>query len=318
MISTGDGSQRYRFVQAPMGLNASVDEFCRRTDDAFGCIPGVSKLVDDILVQADIEDLLIAKIDEVLQKSREHGVTISKSKMQQGSSVKFAGYVIRAMGQTVEVLPDPGLLSKLREFPEPTCVTELQSFLGKLGQIADWSSDLAQHSMKMRVLLKWLFTPAMRLGFANAKQGLVDPGRQRLHPFNPSLHCIVLRDASCLHGLGFLLIQEDGDGRKRIIKCESVSLKPAEKNYSITELEGLVVWYACHKSDYFLLGQDFDVYTDHRALEGVFNKEIREVDNIRLQKLCIKMMQFDVNIKYVHGKYHYAADALSRWPGLIL
>ena len=59
-----------------------------------------------------------------------------------------------------------------------------------------------------------------------------------------------------------------------------MSLKPAQKNYSVTELEGLAVWFACHKAEYFLLGRDFDVYRDHRALVGVFNKEIREVDNI--------------------------------------
>ena len=79
--------------------------------------------------------------------------------------------------------------------------------------------------------------PGMRAEFENAKHGLTDPERQRLRPFDPNLKCVVLTDASRVHGLGFLLLQEDQDSMKRIIKCGSVSLTPAERNYSVTELE---------------------------------------------------------------------------------
>ena len=158
-----------------------------------------------------------------------------------------------------------------------------------LGQIADWCPDMSQHCTLVRTLLKkgveWFFTPEMRTEFENAKKGLTDPEAQRLRPFDPNLKCIVLTDASKIHGMGFLLLQEDQEGTKRIIKCGSVSLTPAQRNYSVTELEGLAVWYACNKAEYFLLGRPFEVRTDHRALVGIFSKEIREVDNLRLQKL---------------------------------
>ena len=101
------------------------------------------------------------------------------------------------------------------------------------------------------------------------------------------------------------------NGKKHIVKCGSVSLRPAQKNYSMTELKSLAVWYACHKSEYFLVGQDFDVYMDHRALVGLFQKEIRDIDNLRLQKLREKMMMFSPVVQYVPEKSHYVADALS-------
>merc|ERR1712237_47861 len=109
-----------------------------------------------------------------------------------------------------------------------------------------------------------------------------------------------------------MLVQEMPSGRKNIIKCGSVSLRPAQWNYSATELEGLAVWYAAHKCQYFLAGREFDVATDHRALVGLFEKEIRDVDNLRLQKLREKMMMFNPVVKYIPGKSHYVADALSR------
>jgi hypothetical protein len=46
-------SGKYRYTRAPMGLNASSDEFCRRTDEALAGVAGVVKVVDDILVQAE-------------------------------------------------------------------------------------------------------------------------------------------------------------------------------------------------------------------------------------------------------------------------
>ena len=42
----------FRYKCALMGLVSSGDEFCARTDRALADIPGVYKLVDDILVHA--------------------------------------------------------------------------------------------------------------------------------------------------------------------------------------------------------------------------------------------------------------------------
>ena len=100
-------------------------------------------------------------------------------------------------------MPDLALLQDLRDFQEPSCVTELRSFLGILGQLNDWALDLVQHCMNMRLLLKknvnWEFTAKMRVKFESAKKSLTDPDQKKLHPFDTNLRCIVLMDASRLH-----------------------------------------------------------------------------------------------------------------------
>ena len=48
-------SGHFRFLRAPMGLSCSSDEFCRRSDKVIEGLPGIRKLVDDILVQAPFE-----------------------------------------------------------------------------------------------------------------------------------------------------------------------------------------------------------------------------------------------------------------------
>ena len=51
-----------------MGLTSSGDEFCARTDKALAGIPGVHKLVDDILVYGQDADELMDRIEEVFTR----------------------------------------------------------------------------------------------------------------------------------------------------------------------------------------------------------------------------------------------------------
>jgi hypothetical protein len=41
---------RYRFLRMPFGINSAQDEFQRMVDEAFGGLPGVFALVDDVLI----------------------------------------------------------------------------------------------------------------------------------------------------------------------------------------------------------------------------------------------------------------------------
>ena len=76
-----------------MGLSSSSNEFCRRSDAVFAGIPGIRKLVDDILVKGnDLQDLE-NKICMVLQCSVDHGFILSTKKYEIGSSVHFACYI---------------------------------------------------------------------------------------------------------------------------------------------------------------------------------------------------------------------------------
>lgn len=54
--------------------------------------------------------------------------------------------------------------------------------------------------------------------------------------------------------------------------------------------------------------------TDHRSLEGIFKKEIFEVENIKLQRIREKLAVYSFKVTWVKGKNHLIADALSRVP----
>ena len=56
----------FEFCRAPMGLNCSGDEFCKRSDKALNGLEGVMKLIDDILIYAENYEQLFQRAEAVL------------------------------------------------------------------------------------------------------------------------------------------------------------------------------------------------------------------------------------------------------------
>ena len=195
---------RFRYTRAPMGLNASGDEWCARSDHALAGLQGVTKLVDDILIQAATEEELFQRIREVLQRCRDHGIYISERKIAIGSSIKFAGHIISDQG----VLPDNDKVAAITDFPTPKNIHELRSFLGLANQLGQFVPDLAHNTVKMRSLLKkdaaYVWLPFHEQEFQRVKRILT--GDLIVKFFDPTQRTQLLTDASRLNGLGYALI----------------------------------------------------------------------------------------------------------------
>ena len=65
------------------------------------------------------------------------------------------------------------------------------------------------------------------------------------------------------------------------------------------------------KFEYYLLGRHVTIETDHAPLEQIFKKSIAEAP-LRLQRLLLRCMKFDVEVQYKPGRSIPIADALSR------
>ena len=307
---------RYRYLRAPMGLSCSSDEWNARSDEAIKGLPGVIKLVDDILVQGTSIQQLRERTLELLKKCREAQMTLSASKRQVGTEVNFAGFIIGDQGTRM----DDRKLQAIRDFPAPTDVSSLRSFLGLANQLGPFVPDLAHLSEPLRGLLKknvafqWL--PDHQLAFLRIKKILTSP--TVVHPFNTAMDTDLVTDASCLKGLGFALIQRDpaDPSKPRLIQCGSRSLLPAESRYAPIELEALAIVWAVQQCKHQLYGmpKPFRIVTDHKPLLGVFKKSWEDVNNHRLQRFLERLCDYDFYIDWTPGKTHYIADALSRAP----
>jgi hypothetical protein len=304
---------RFFYKVAPMGLNPSGDWWCQKSDEALVGLEGVTKMVDDILVQAETREELFTRIESVLERCREHGIVLSKDKLEIGQSVKFAGHIVSDKG----VSPDPEKLGAVADFPAPSDITSLRSFLGMVNQLGNYLPDLAHITEKMRGLLRkgvaWLWTPEHQMEFDKAKS--VITSSTVVSYFDPNLPSTILTDASRV-GLGYALVQHDVDGKARLIGCGSRALNSAESRYAPVELEMLGVEYATSKLEFYLRGspRPFTIVTDHKPLVGNFLKPLGDVPNPRLQRLRLRMVGLNVKVEWQPGKDNLIADALSRAP----
>ena len=307
---------RYSFLRAPMGLNASGDEWCARSDQAFQSLPKwFKKLVDDILVEAPTLEILEHRLFEILTLARAVKMRLSLRKFEIGESVHFAGHIVSGLG----TYADPEKLEGITKFPAPKSTTDIKSFLGMANQLSNFHPDLSHMTVNIRGLLKksnaFVWLSEHQKEFEDAKKFLCSPAF--IKPFDPDLQSFLLTDASRKRGLGFCLLQKERDGNNRIICCGSCSLTPTQQRYATIELECLGVLWALNKCKFWVQGIEADklcVVVDHKPLIGLFSKLLSEVDNPRLQRMREKMAGFAFQIEWGAGKNHQIADALSRYP----
>ncbi len=112
-----------------------------------------------------------------------------------------------------------------------------------------------------------------------------------------------------MQGLAGVMYQKDDEGQPMIIAVTSRSLKGPELNYSATEIEGLAVVWVLKKWAHYLIGQEFKVVTDHKALTFLQHC-CPAVD--RLRRWILFLQQFNFSIEYIEGKDNNLADYLSR------
>jgi len=91
----------------------------------------------------------------------------------------------------------------------------------------------------------------------------------------------------------------------------SRSLNNAEKQYAQIEKEMLAISFACDKFHTFIYGREVVVQSDHKPLESIFKKDLHKV-TMRLQRLRMRLLKYDLSIVYTPGRDMYIADTLSR------
>jgi hypothetical protein len=104
----------------------------------------------------------------------------------------------------------------------------------------------------------------------------------------------------------------DDSGAERVIAYASCSLNNAERNYSATELECLVVVWAVTKMfRVYLYEREFELVTDHAALRWLLN---HSASKGRTTRWVLQLQEFQYRVTYRKGVKHQNADALSRIP----
>ena len=105
-------------------------------------------------------------------------------------------------------------------------------------------------------------------------------------------------------GLGCVFIQSG-----RVVAYGSSQLKNHEQNYPTHDMELVAIVFALKIWRYYLYGEQFEVYSDHKSLKYIFMQ--RDL-NMRQRRWMEFLEDYDFTLHYHLGKENVVADALGR------
>ena len=302
---------RYCFNKLPFGISSAPEHFQRRMSELLLGLQGVQCQMDDILVFGRDQAEHNARLEAVLRRIEEAGVTLNPEKCEfSKDKLTFLGHVINSNG----IQADPEKTEAIRNMLPPTSVPELRRFMGMVNQLGKFTPNLAELTQPLRELLSksraWIWGPPQAKAFKLVKEELSKPTTLAL--YDPAAPTKISADASS-HGLGAVLLQQT-DGAWKPVAYASRSMSDTEHRYAQIEKEALATTWACEKFANFILGKHIQIETDHKPLVPLLG--IKHLDTLppRVLRFRLRLDRFNYDIKHVPGKELYTADTLSRAP----
>ena len=237
-------------------------------------------------------------------------VSLNSEKLQfKQEKVSFYGHTLTDQG----LQPADDKLQAIKNMKVPDNAAELLTLLGMINYLNRFSVKLAEFTAPLRELTKkgvhYRWEPHHQTSLDRIKNELDSTRILSYYDTNPTTTTILQCDASQV-GLGAWIRQEH-NGEEKIVAMAYRALTDTERRYSNIERECLAVVFGLEKFEYYLLGREVLVETDHSPLQQIFKKNIAEAP-ARLQRLLLRCLKFDVTVKYKPGKSIPVADALSR------
>lgn len=311
-ISTHRGL--FEYTRLPFGINSAVSIFQRTIENVLVDLPGSIVYIDDILVTGANEQEHIENLKRVLARLQEVGLKLRPDKVRiMEESVTYLGHRFSANGMS----PTSEKVTALRNAKPPTCVAELQSFIGSATYLSAYMPKFAGVMAPLYTLLKkdvpWHWGQQEEEAFRKVKEMLTS--NHVLANYYQDKELILQTDASG-KGLGAVLLQPDRNGVLRPISFKSRVLTKAEQNYSQIEREALAIVFGTNKFQQYLLGRQFELRTDHKPLLAIFDplKPVPAILSNRLKKWRLSLAAYNFTISHIPGKSNTIADFLSRSP----
>ncbi|WVZ88363.1 hypothetical protein U9M48_034893 [Paspalum notatum var. saurae] len=200
---------QYEFTVMPFGLTNAPAYFMNLMNKIFmdGLDKYVIVFIDDILVYSKTIEEHEEHLRKVLEKLRSHQLYAKFSKCEFWlERISYLGHIITAEGVTV----DPEKVEAVMEWPQPTNVSEVRSFIGLAGFYRRFIGGFAKIAKPMTALQKkdarFEWTEACEKSFQELKAKLTSAPVLVL----PDIHrdFVIYCDAS-RQGLGCVLMQDD-------------------------------------------------------------------------------------------------------------
>ena len=300
----------YEWCRLPMGLKGSPAYFQQimTTEVLNGLVMNICEVyLDDVIVYAPTEELLLERLRLVLERFREKGMTLNPQKCTMCvHEVEYCGHLLDKDGIHFE----RSKLDSILHFKRPETQQQLRAFLG----LANWFRDhVANHSRLVRPLhallkgyskherVKW--TPELLQIYEDTKRAVHEcPKLFFLDDVSP----IYLHTDASQYGMGAYLFQER-EGKEIPIHFLSKSFDDRLSRWSTIQQEGYAIYYAITSWEHLLRDRRFLVRTDHANL-----RLLHEESNAKVLRWMLTLQSYDFDIEHIAGKKNTIADGFSR------
>ena len=289
----------YQFKMMPFGLCGAPATFQRMMDQVIRRMHKfASAYLDDLIIFSTTWEDHLTHLKAVLSRLQELGLTTKPSKCQFAmTECTYLGHVV---GNGV-VKPEEGKLRTIEQFPQPKTKKQIQSFLGLSGYYRRFIPNYATIAVPLTNMTrksepeKVIWTTQCTKAFSKLKELLLSAPVM----MNPDFSCpfILQTDASEV-GVGAVLSQTDAEGCDHPVAYFSRKLLPREQKYATIEKECLAIKLGGVEAfQVYLLGNEFTIQTDHRALQWL--TKIKDSNN-RLLRWSLALQPFRFQV--VHRK----------------
>ena len=142
---------RYCFNVLPYGISSGSEKFQKCMSRILEGLEGVECNIDDVLVHAPTIELHDYRLQKVLERLSEAGVTLNIDKCTfRVPKIKFLGNVVSANG--IEV--DPDKVAAVVNLPAPKNVHEVRVFLGMVNHLSKFAEHLEEKTKPIRDLMQ--------------------------------------------------------------------------------------------------------------------------------------------------------------------
>ena len=293
----------------PMGLTNAPATFERLMDLIMTGLNWKNVLIylDDILIFGKDFEEYYTNLREVLERLRNARLKISPKKCHLlKSTVTYLGHVI----SNGEIRSDPEKTKLIDIFPVPKNTKEVRSFVSLASYYRKFVHNFAQIATPLTSMLEknqsFHWTIECQHAFDTLPANLGTTTKLTLPDFSRPFR--VTCDASGV-ALGAALSQLDETGKERPIAFASRKLSKTERKWGITEREAYAIVWSINYFRSYLLGNKFELFTDHRPL--VYLRTLKNPSPM-IARWLLQLEEYDYTVTYREGKANSNADVMSR------
>ena len=308
----------YHFKRMPFGLTNAPATYSRMVAKVHEHIPDSAALpfMDDTIVHSKKRRHHVNDLDQVFQAYRKAGLKLQPEKCNFfREKVNYLGHTVSEKG----IEPVEEYLKLLKDWPAPTTVTEIRSYLGKTGYYRRFIKNYAEIAAPLTNLTKSAVPKKFTLNknelkaFETLKEKLLTAPILAYPDVSPEAGYFILDTDWSKLAIGAVLSQMQ-EALERVIAYGARKLSGAELNYGPTKGELAAVIFFVEKYRHYLSHRVFLLRTDHQALN--YLKTLKEPRGMEARWFST-ISDFDFFMLHRAGSRHGNADALSRAPHVI-